>query len=150
MKYLLDTNVYLRATRSARHREEFKRSFFPLLPVTMLSAVVIYELSVDAATRATRVALAEFVEPMVQAGRLVTPTYETWERAAAVVSRIHAREPDRRSKLPALLNDVLIALSARQIGAAVVTFNREDFELIRRHAVFELRVQTDELQGPGK
>lgn len=37
----------------------------------------------------------------------------------------------------ALWNDALIALSARQIGATVVTRNVRDFALLRRYARFE-------------
>jgi predicted nucleic acid-binding protein len=141
--YLLDTNVYLRALRSDDHRDEFRRSFFPLLPATVHSAVVVYELSVDAETRTTRDALAEFVEPMTRAGRVVTPAFSSWESAANLVSRLHAREPGYRSRLPALLNDVLIALGARQVGATLISHNRADFELIRRHLTFELSVQPE-------
>jgi predicted nucleic acid-binding protein len=53
---------------------------------------------------------------------------------------IEERDRGWRSKLPALLNDVLIALSARRIGATVVTYNGKDFRLIRRHKEFLLRV----------
>ena len=36
-----------------------------------------------------------------------------------------------------LWNDALIALSARQVGATVVTRNVGDFALLRRYARFE-------------
>jgi predicted nucleic acid-binding protein len=39
-----------------------------------------------------------------------------------------------------LLNDILIALSARRVGAMVLTRNRDDFLLIRRHKGFSLRI----------
>lgn len=39
-----------------------------------------------------------------------------------------------------MLNDILLALSARRIGADLLTFNREDFQLIRRHTTFSLKV----------
>jgi predicted nucleic acid-binding protein len=42
--------------------------------------------------------------------------------------------------LPRLLNDVLIALCARRVGATLVTYNRADFQLIRRHVPLALRV----------
>lgn len=50
------------------------------------------------------------------------------------------RDRGWRSKLPALLNDVLIALCARRIGARVLTYNGRDFRLIRRHRDFALHV----------
>ena len=118
MKYLLDTNVYLEAFRSEDKQARFRKTFFPLLPATFLSAVVAYELSVNAQDRRTPTLLKEFIHPMERMGRVVT-----W-----------------RSKLPGLLNDILIALCARQIGALLFTYNRADFRLIRRHIGFSLRL----------
>ena len=54
MKVLLDTNVYLGALRTERSRERFRAAFYPLVPVTYLSAVVAYELTVNAVGRGTR------------------------------------------------------------------------------------------------
>ena len=57
-----------------------------------------------------------------------------------MVAAIEQRDRKRGSKLPALLNDILIALCPRQVGAMVITYNREDFRLIRRHLGFSLRI----------
>ena len=140
MKYLLDTNVYIDAARSAIRREQFKAAFFPLLPATYLSAVVAYELMVNAADRRSRARVEDFTRPLERAGRVVTPTFDDWIEAAALVTVIEVRDRGWRSKLPALLNDILIALSARRVGAMVLTRNRDDFLLIRRHKGFSLRI----------
>ena len=140
MKYLLDTNVYLHASRSAATREQFRTSFIPLLPATYLSAVVAYELMVDAADRRSRTYVEDFIRPLERTGRLVTPTFDDWVEASALVTAIELRDKRWRSKLPALLNDILIALSARRVGAMILTRNRDDFLLIRRHKGFSLRV----------
>lgn len=140
MKYLLDTNVYLDASRSAVRRDQFRSAFFPLLPATYLSAVVAYELMVDAADRRSRAYVADFLRPLERTGRVVTPTFDDWTEAAALVTAIELRDRGWRSKLPALLNDILTALGARRIGAMVLTRNRDDFLLIRRHMGFSLRV----------
>jgi predicted nucleic acid-binding protein len=102
--------------------------------------VVVYELSVNAENARTRELLDEFVCPMEKAGRILTPMFADWQTAARVVSAIARKEGAWRTKLPALLNDVLIALSGRRAGAEVVTYNGEDFRLIRRHTEFSLRV----------
>ncbi|HLC20992.1 MAG TPA: type II toxin-antitoxin system VapC family toxin [Candidatus Methylomirabilis sp.] len=140
MKYLLDTNVYIGAVRSDEKRARFRQTFFPLIPATYLSAVVAYELAVSAKDRRTQTLVREFIRPMEQTGRVVTPTFSDWTTAAEVIAAIADKERGWRSKLPALLDDVLIAVSARQIGATLLTYNRDDFLLIRRHLDFLLRV----------
>lgn len=140
MKYLFDTNVYLEAVRSEEARAQFRKTFYPLLPATYLSAVVSYELAVNAYNRRTQTLLQDFVRPMERTGRVITPTFNDWVTASEVVTAIEENEKGWRSKLPALLNDILIALSARRIGATLLTYNREDFRLIRRHTDFSLRV----------
>ena len=62
MKYLLDTNVYLDASRSAASREQFRTSFIPLVP------------------------------------RLVTPTFDDWVEASALVTAIERRDKRWRVK----------------------------------------------------
>ena len=140
MKYLLDTNVYLEAFRSQAKRNQFRQSFFPLLPATYLSAVVAYELNVNAQDSLTRDLIQQFVRPLIRTGRVVTPTFEDWTEASTIVTSIRGKDKSWRSKLPALLNDVLIALCARKTGAIMITYNRDDFRLIQRHKGFALRV----------
>jgi predicted nucleic acid-binding protein len=143
LKVLLDTNVYITALRSEADRSDFRATFYPLLPATVLSAVVAYELSVSAADRTTRELLGEFVAPMERTGRVATPTFADWTSAGEIVSAILKKDRGYRSKLPSLLNDILIALSARRSGAEVLTYNGDDFRLIKRHTAFELRVLAD-------
>ena len=140
MKVILDTNVYLEAARSEDGRARFRTTFFPLLPSTVLSAVVAYELRVNARDDRTGELVREYIGPMERAGRTVSPTFADWSEAGAIVTSIEAREKQLRSKLPTLLNDVLIALCARRVGATLFTHNREDFQLVRRHKEFALRV----------
>ena len=140
MKVIFDTNVYVSACRSEDTRAHFRATFFPLLPVTFLAAVVAYELRVDAVDRPTQRLVQEFIAPMERSGRCITPTFADWCEAAAIVTAIIDRNRVWRSKLPALLNDILIALCARRIGATLFTHNAQDFRLIRRHKEFALRI----------
>ena len=150
MKYLLDTNIYVEATRSDVNRGRFRSVFFPLLPATFLSAVVAYELMVNARDEETGDLVRALVRPLVHTGRIIAPTFADWGEAARVITAIWKSEKGQRSKLPALLNDVLIALSARQIGATLLTYNRDDFLLIQRHVDFSLRAMTVQaVGGPG-
>jgi predicted nucleic acid-binding protein len=140
VKYLLDTNVYLEALRSEEARTRFRKTFFPLLPATFLSAVVAYELFVNAQDPRTRTLVQEFIRPMERIGRVVSPTFADWVEASEIVTALEVKERGWRSKLPALLNDILIALCARRIGAMLLTYNQKGFRLIRRHKDFSLRI----------
>ena len=140
MKVLLDTNVYVGACASPEAQARFRTSFFPLVPITVLSAVVAYELRVNAFNDRTRRFVDGWVRPMERTGRVVAPTFSDWLEAADIVTRVFARDRSWRSKLPGMLNDVLIALCARRVGATLITYNAQDFRLIRRHKEFSLRV----------
>lgn len=140
MKYLLDTNVYVGAFRSEQKKAQFRQTFFPLLPATHLSSVVAYELYVNAQDSRTRSLAQEFIRPMERSGRVITPTFDDWVEASDIVTAVEQKDRGWRSKLPALLNDILIALCARRIGATLLTYNKDDFQLIHRHKDFSLRV----------
>ena len=84
--------------------------------------------------------MRQFLLPMERTGRTLSPAFDDWVDAFDVVTAIEERDRSWRSKLPALLNDILIALCTRRIGATLITYNGEDFRLIRRHSGFALRV----------
>ena len=99
-----------------------------------------YELSVNARDRKTRMRLQDFTRPLERTGRVICPTYEDWVKASQIATAIEAKDRGWRSKLPALQNDMLIALCGRRAGAMVITYNAEEFRLIRRHQEFSLRI----------
>jgi predicted nucleic acid-binding protein len=64
-----------------------------------------------------------------------------WKEAGMVIATLLEQTPQFRSKLASgLLNDILIALSGRTIGATVVTCNGQDFRLIQQFRAFTLQV----------
>ena len=67
----------------------------------------------------------------------MTPTERHWIDAAEILARIKEREGYDAGKIRDLGLDVLIALSARSIGATLVTCNEADFRAIGRHVRFE-------------
>ena len=143
MKYLLDTNIYLGAFRSEDRKEQFRTAFLPLLPRTFLASVVAYELSVNSKDRQTRELMEDFTSRLQRAGRVVAPKFGDWLEAARILTELEEAEKRWKSKLPLLLNDILIALCARQIGATLITYNKDDFLLIRKHKDFLLHVLVD-------
>jgi predicted nucleic acid-binding protein len=70
--------------------------------------------------------------------RRLVPAAGSWNDAGDILAKIARAEPGFRTKVRGLWNDALIALSARQIGATLVTENLQDFALLRRYVRFEL------------
>jgi predicted nucleic acid-binding protein len=134
---VFDTNVYIGALREGVTGRAFS-TLQEAAPRTYLAAVVSAELRAGALDQTGRRAVFELADRFERLGRIVTPAARTWNDAGDVLARLARREPDVRTKIATLWNDVLIALSARQIGATLVTKNLEDFELLRRYVHFEL------------
>lgn len=76
------------------------------------------------------------MSPFEQVRRIINPSYQNWKDAGQIVVKMALRQPNLKSKKIALINDALIALSSRDIGATVVTENTEDFKLLRRFFSF--------------
>ncbi|MBI3637154.1 MAG: PIN domain-containing protein [Candidatus Rokubacteria bacterium] len=135
---VFDTNVYVAALREGLDGASFGR-LAQAAPRTVLSSVVSAELRAGALDEAGRLVVTELVERFERLGRVVVPTAASWNDIGDVLSRIARHEAALRTKVRALWNDGLIAMSARQIGATVVTGNLRDFRLLRRYVRFELQ-----------
>jgi len=70
--------------------------------------------------------------------RVVTPGHRQWKEAGDVFAKLLGQRLDLKSKLPALVNDCLLALSARAIGATLYSRNRDDFMMLRKMRTFSL------------
>lgn len=140
MPILLDTNVYLFALKAGAGAEFFERRFLPLVFQTYLSSVVVEELYAGALDEGAVRLVERQVGALERAGRIITPPFQDWKDAGKLVARMTHKEPGRKSEVQQMLNDILLALSARRIGADLFTFNRDDFQLIRRHRPFSLKV----------
>lgn len=134
---VFDTGVYIAAIRVGVLSPAF-RLLQENSPRTYLASVVSAELLAGCTNDAARRAVREFTDRAHKVRRVVTPEAAAWERAGKILARIRRAEPHLRSKLRTLWNDVLVALSAREIGARVVTYDTGDFALIRRYLGFEL------------
>jgi predicted nucleic acid-binding protein len=137
---LLDTNVYLFAMRSENGAAFFESRFLPLVFQTFLAGVVVEELYAGALnTQGVRL-VERYVGSLERANRVVAPTFQDWKEAGEIVARVTRSEPGLKSRVQQILNDILLALCARRIGADLYTFNRDDFDLIRRYRPFSLKV----------
>lgn len=132
MIYLLDSNVYIDsfndpvfgAGSRAFHREQ--------LPRIVLSAVVVFELLVGAQTpRKVHQLRRGLVEPFAARRRLHVPTRSTWERAAAVDRRLRERGGlEAGLAKRSFTHDLLLAVTAREIGATIITRHLGHFALL--------------------
>ena len=133
--YLLDSNVYIQAFVEVGFGHELQEFHRAELPRLILSAIVASEVLVGAQTpdreRALRRAL---LEPFRARRRLHTPSWSTWDLATSIDRRLRRRLALRtRLQQRSFFHDILIAASARELGATIITLNTSDFDLIAQH-----------------
>ena len=90
------------------------------------------ELFAGCRTKAHERALEGFLRPFRKTGRIVTPDSAAYEEAGRALSRL-ARSGIGAAHRRALVNDLLIAVSAYRGGLVVVTSNEKDFRLLEKH-----------------
>ena len=74
-----------------------------------------------------------------RAGRIAVPSRTVFADAGEALRRL-AKRGFTVGSTHSIVNDVLIALSARSIGATVVTQNEKDYRTIASAAPFQLEV----------
>ena len=138
---LFDTSIYISVLRNAAFAAALRPRYVRDIPFTYVSSVVVQELLAGARTPRQRRQVAALYEPFERVRRIITPSHHVWKEVGRVVALGLEKTPQFRSKLAAgLLNDILIALSGRSIGARVVTGNAQDFRLIQQLRGFALEV----------
>jgi predicted nucleic acid-binding protein len=135
-RVVIDTNLYIDWLNEGRHEEVlFQRD-----AVKYLSTVVVLELYAGAFAPRDRRVLRGIVAAFERANRLLLPSRAVWGEAGHVLRALQASRGSERAGYPSLVNDVLIALSARAIGAIVTTSNERHFAAICRVRPFKLAV----------
>lgn len=105
-----------------------------------MSTVVLLELQAGALEPAAAKAVGDLCRTFTRTGRLLSPSPDTFWRAGSVLRVLQRRHGfDLRTRFR-LVNDCLIALSSRQVGATVITRNERDFRLIQQVVPFSLVV----------
>ena len=108
-----------------------------------LSSVVFTELYAGARDHATVRLLERFYRTFDCLNRVIAPDPQVWLEAARVLQRFRIRYGFEARGLARLSHDILIALTARKIGAIVFTQNRGDFERIREIRDFQLEIHEE-------
>jgi len=137
-KAILDTSVYLSFLRKGADIHDLN---FLLRPTLLyMSSVVFIELYAGAWDRLSLQRLNRLHRSFDGLGRLISPDNEVWFRAARVLQQFGIRHGFEETGLARLTHDILIAMTARKIGATVFTLNARDFERIRALQNFQLQV----------
>ena len=144
---VFDSNVYVASLREGIGGDAFA-DLEALAPRTFLAAVVVAELRRGARDEPARRLVDQLVRRFERVRRIVVPTAASWYGVGDVLAKLIRREPAMRAKVRGLWNDALIAMSARQIGATVVTGNVDDFTLLRRYVRFEMRESPGPRRAP--
>lgn len=125
-RILPDTNVLIDWLNLGRYGEVLlaKGAF------KYMSSVVLLELEAGAFSLKDQRKVQQLAENFERAGRIVTPASADYPAGGRVLRQLQAKKGYNLSKAYSLVNDVLIALSARRIGATLLTQNAKDFEAI--------------------
>lgn len=136
IKAILDTSIYIPFINDG--------VVHPILeidigkPVIYLSAVVIAELYAGAFDNQSIKLLDKLYKAFCDAQRIVTPSSNDWQTTGKVIAKLGGKHGFENIFLSRVQNDVLIALSAKQIGASVITNNAKDFLRVKEFVNFNL------------
>lgn len=135
-RVLLDSDLYVDWMQAGLRDDLVLRT--PL--VRYLSTVVLLELQAGAIGAKTARSVRDLYDSFQRTGRVLAPSPTTFWQAGAVLRRLQERHGYDLRKRFRLVNDCLIAMSSRQVGATVFTRNERDFRAIRAVVPFELAV----------
>lgn len=138
-RYLLDTNIWIRAFRDRSALDALQQFHQLHGPGEYMSSIVAHELRAGIRAPADRRKLQRHIlDRFERVGRVIAPSDTAWQRAGdlfATFARTEDLEISRVSK--SFGNDVLLALSCREAGVTLVTENRRDFARIQRVVPFQ-------------
>jgi predicted nucleic acid-binding protein len=128
-KYIVDTQLLIRAFRSDAESRRLLEFLAAYSPSVYLSSVVVQELLAGARPGEMRRVKHIFIHRFERARRVVTPTHRSWTRGGNILRSLRSAG---YAITPSLTNDVLIAASAVQIGATIIQDNEKDYTVIQR------------------
>lgn len=141
-KHLIDSDLYIDLIQSRATLPILRELYENDAPGIYFSSIVIQELLAGARGPRARTQVETLYRPFERAGRIVTPNHSQWKDSGDMLAKALTMRPDLKNKLPTLVNDCLLALSARSIGATLYTRNRDDFMVLKRLRSFNLVVIT--------
>ncbi len=131
--FVVDTNLYVSAIRSDEGNAALARFQGRAAARLFQHSTVAQEILAGARHEPDyREYYEDWVAPFEDLGRVITPSHESWMRAALILTRLVQggfKSPGGFSR--SFLNDCLLAASSREEGFTLVTSNVRDFKLIR-------------------
>jgi predicted nucleic acid-binding protein len=140
-KYVLDSNLFIKAFRDRQAEAELLRFHTLFAPFEYLSAVVAQELRAGTPSRdASRELERNVLGPFIRRGRIIVPSTQAWQRSGDLLAEMSWREGLELSRVTkAFGNDILLALSCREAGMVLITRNSKDFRRIARYVPFDFK-----------
>ena len=134
-KALCDTSVYIPFINQGIIHPVFTESVRPVLYMSMVVLAELYAGSHDA----NSVKLVDrLYNTFLSVGRLSVPNNEDWRKSGIIMARLGQKYGFEAKYISKIQNDILIACSARRIGAFVVTQNKKDFLRIKEFMDFRI------------
>ncbi len=136
VKVILDTSIYIPYINEGVSHPvlELEES----LPIIYMSAVVMEELYAGAHDGKTIKLLDKLYNTFHSLNRLIAPDAQDWQQAGKIIARMGRKYGFEKRFLSRITNDVLIAITARKVGAVVITKNKKDFSLIKEFLNFKM------------
>ena len=92
-KYVLDTNLYVRAFRSKSDAALLERFYASFAPAIHLSSVVVHEVMVGARSDRKRLEAEKAIaRPFRRTKRVITPSRSAWEESGKSLARLAEAE----------------------------------------------------------
>lgn len=135
---LLDTSIYITASRAGDDAVLQLRRFIPGAPV-WLSSVVLEELYAGVKPRDSRI-VERLERDFDKAGRILVPILNDWALAGKVLARLAAKHGFEQIGQARLTNDALLAMSAARRGMTIITANKRDFGRLAQFHPFQWQV----------
>ena len=121
---IIDTSVYVDNLRARR----FEKELLELQFIVRCSGVVLAELWRGAGSREAMT----FVDYLARNFQVIVPNEKEWVESGKIVGRLARTKGYDVHKTREIHFDVLIAMTAKKIGAYVITCDADDFTAIRQ------------------
>lgn len=130
---LADTNFLISLYNEGMFLEEYAEIVKG--HIMRYSAVVLNEFLRGAHDKTSRKIAAELL--ILAGGRILTPSERHWAACGRISQLFLKGGKKTREEVNLLQNDILIALSVREIGGTLLTRDRGDFSAIQKYVKFD-------------